>query len=147
MSQILSVCTLFELFPDERLTEKWLEHQLWGKTVQCPRCSCSKSVSIRTNRKPMPYWCGLCKKYFNIRTNTLMEHSRIPLKKWMMAMYLFQTGPQGISSIQMQKDLSITQKSAWFLLQRLREAFDKKTELFSGEVEVDETYVGGIAKK
>ncbi len=94
----------------------------------------------------MPYWCGLCKKYFNIRTNTLMEHFRIPLKKWMMAMYLFQTGPQGVSSIQMQKDLSITQKSAWFLLQRLREAFDKKTELFSGEVELDETYSGGLRK-
>ncbi len=61
-------------------------------------------------------------------------------------MYLFQTGPQGVSSIQMQKDLSITQKSAWFLLQRLREAFDKKTELFSGEVELDETYSGGLRK-
>ncbi len=61
-------------------------------------------------------------------------------------MYLFQTKPKGISSIQMQKDLGITQKSAWFLLQRLREAFDKKIELFSGEVEVDETYMGGLRK-
>ena len=73
----------------------------------------------------MPYWCGACKKYFNIRTNTLMEYSRLPLRKWIIAMYLFQTNPKGISSIQMQKDLGITQKSAWFLLQRLREAFDK----------------------
>ena len=146
MSQSLSLFQLFELFPDERSAEKWLEYQLWGKSIQCARCSCSKSISIRKNRNPMPYWCGACKKYFNIRTNTLMEYSRLPLRKWIIAMYLFQTNPKGISSIQMQKDLGITQKSAWFLLQRLREAFDKKIELFSGEVEVDETYMGGLRK-
>ena len=72
-----------------------------------------------------------------------MERSHIPLDKWIFAMYLLVTASKGISSMQLSKELSITQKSAWFMLQRLREACKNGDNLFSGIVEADETYIGG----
>lgn len=79
-----------------------------------------------------------------MRTGTVMERSKIPLVKWLHAMYLLATSRKGISSVQLSKELSIRQASAWFLLHRLREACGKNLDVLRGIVEVDETYVGGI---
>ena len=146
MNQSLSLLQLFELFPDERSAEKWLERVIWGKEPICPRCSCSECVTVRKNRKPMPYWCGKCRKYFSVRTGTLMAKTNLPFRKWVIAIDSFQTKSKVISSIQMMKDLGINQKSAWHLIHRLREAMAQEIPLFSGEVEVDETFMGGLRK-
>lgn len=92
--------------------------------------------------------CNGCKKGFTVRTGTVFERSHIPLHKWLYAIYQVVTARKGISSVQLSKEIGITQKSAWFLLHRLREScIDKDSKQLFGIVEVDETYVGGKEKK
>ncbi len=81
-----------------------------------------------------------------MRTGTIFERSHIPLHKWLYAMYLVVTARKGISSLQLSKEIEITQKSAWFLLQRLREACGNDFTMLRGLVEIDETYIGGKEK-
>ena len=98
------------------------------------------------NCKPQPFRCVECKKYFSIRTGTVMEASNLPLRLWAIAVYLVMSRPKGVSSVQLAKDLGVTQKTAWFLAHRIREGFDISLEAFEGPVEVDEAYVGGKEK-
>ncbi len=110
----------------------------------CPHCNKSDRVQVR---KVVGYFrCLACKEDFTVRTGTIFERSHIPLDKWLYAMYLISTARKGISSMQISKELGITQKSAWFMLQRIREACGKGGPYggkLSGIVEADETYLGG----
>ena len=92
------------------------------------------------------YRCNACNLDFTIRTGTVFERSHIPLHKWLYAMYLLVTARKGISSMQLAKEIGITQKSAWFVLQRLREACGKDAIKLRGIVEMDETYIGGLER-
>ena len=141
----ISLLELFDIFPDEASAELWFEEYRWGGNVECPRCG-SDSIVNRKSRKPQPFWCRPCRKYFSVRIGTQMECSRIPLRKWAIAIYLYSTSLKGVSSMKLHRDLKITQKSAWYLLHRLRAAAGDNTDKFKGTVEVDETYVGGIEK-
>ena len=94
-------------------------------------------------RKTPVYHCNDCKKDFTVKTGTIMHDSRLSLSKWAMAFYLFSTNLKGVSSMKLHRDLGITQKSAWHMGHRIRETWDDATEKFFGEVEVDETYIGG----
>ena len=92
----------------------------------------------------MPWRCRDCKQYFSVRTGTVMEDSRLPLHKWLMAMYLMVVSRKGISSYQTARMLDIQQKTAWFLNHRIRQAMAIQAEhLLQGEIEVDEVYIGG----
>ncbi|MCZ0933106.1 MAG: IS1595 family transposase [Oligoflexia bacterium] len=99
---------------------KFLEKNLWKNGVKCGFCG-SKKVS-KKNKKTGFHYCNDCKKQFNVRTNTIFHRSKLPLQKWLYASYLLQTSKKGVSSLQLSKQLGITQKSAWFMLHRLREA-------------------------
>lgn len=93
------------------------------------------------------YKCKNTGKYFNIRTNTLLESSNIELRKWFMAIYLITSHKKGISSLQLYKDLHVTQKTAWFMLQRIRKCFEfENNNILNNSVEVDKTYIGGKNK-
>jgi transposase-like protein len=121
----------------------YLESRLWPDGPRCPFCA-----SWRINvRKGGYYRCLACAdgENFTIRTNTVMERSKIPLHKWVYAMYLLVTARKGISSLQLAKEIGVTQKSAWFMLHRLREACgsDNDIDKLRGVVEVDECFVGG----
>ena len=94
----------------------------------------------------MPYRCADCRKFYSVRMGTVMERTHIPYRDWAIAVYLHQTRPKGISSVQLAKDLGITQKSAWFMAHRLREAWVNDDEKFTGSVEIDEAYIGGKEK-
>ena len=109
----------------------------------CPRCGSNKSIFISTRR----LWkCKGCKKQFAIKLGTVMEDSPIGLDKWLCAIWMIANCKNGISSYEIHRALGITQKSAWFLLHRIRLAMKTETfEKLSGPVEVDETYVGGQA--
>jgi len=139
----ISTFEFFKRFPNERSAVEAIEARRWKDGVVCPHCQGEKTTSLsgsfyhQCNRKE-------CRKQFTVRTGTIFERSHIPLHKWLYAMYLHQTARKGISSMQLSKELGITQKSAWFLLMRLREAMDiEAIHVMDGEVEVDETYVGG----
>ncbi len=136
----LSTFQLFRMFPDEESARKYLEGRLWPDGVKCPVCHRGDNI---TERKGGFYRCNHCKEDFTVRTGTIFERSHIPLHKWVYAMYLLVTARKGISSLQLSKEIGITQKSAWFLLGRLREACGGEFGKLGGIVEIDETYVGG----
>jgi len=118
----------------------------WPNGVCCPRCQCSE-VRFITSRK---IWeCRKCetKKQFSVKVGTIMEDSLIPLPKWLAAFWLLANAKNGVSSYEIGRSLGVTQKSAWFMLQRIRLAMQAGTFLkFKGQVEVDETFIGGLAR-
>ncbi len=139
----ISTFKLFELFPDAETARKYLETRLWKNGTMCPECGEKERI---TTRKGGFYRCNACKIDFTVRTGTIFERSHVPLHKWIYAMYLLVTARKGISSMQLAKEIGITQKSAWFVLSRLREACGNDLEMLRGIVEVDEVYLGGKEK-
>ncbi len=141
----LSLYQFFQQFPDEASAVAFFENRRWGGKPFCPHCG-SISVSSVPSGKPMPYRCKDCRKHFSVRTGTVLAESKLPLHKWLMAIYMLHTARKGVSSVQMAKELGVTQKTAWFLNHRIREAMKHRGGLFTGEVEVDEVYIGGKEK-
>jgi transposase-like protein len=137
----ISTFQLFAMFPDAETARTYLEGRLWPNGPTCPVCGLGERI---TARKGGFYRCNQCAEDFTVRTGTVMERSHVPLHKWVYAMYLVVTARKGISSMQLAKEIGITQKSAWFVLQRLREACGGDPTMLKGLVEIDETYVGGI---
>lgn len=136
----ISTAQLLALFPDEQTARHYIESRRWPNGPRCPVCASDRIGA----HSPGIYRCNACSEAFTVRTGTVMERSKIPLTKWLHAMYLLVTARKGINSMQLSKELSIRQASAWFLLHRLREACGKNLDVLRGIVEVDETYVGGI---
>jgi transposase-like protein len=136
----ISTFQLFELIPDQETARKVLESRLWPHGPRCPVCGTGDRI---TTRKGGFYRCNQCKEDFTIRTGTVMERSHIPLHKWIYAMYLVVTARKGVSSMQLAKEIGVTQKTAWFLLGRLREACKGDFEKLQGTVEIDEAWIGG----
>ena len=145
----ISLIELFDIFPDNETAESWFEASRWGKAGEptyCPVCGCIEKLHAVPSRKPLPYRCGDCHRYFSVKTGTVMHRSHIPLRQWAIAIYLWSTSLKGVSSLRLHRDLKITQKSAYFMAQRLREAWTGTGTPFTGPVEVDETYIGGKEK-
>lgn len=137
----ISTFELFALFPDVETARTYLESRLWPNGPTCPVCGLGERI---TARKGGFYRCNQCREDFTVRTGTIFERSHVPLHKWVYAMYLLVTARKGISSLQLSKQIGITQKSAWFVLHRLREACGGDLTKLQGIVEIDETYVGGL---
>ncbi len=144
MPNEVSLFQLQEMFPTEEAAEAWFEKFLWPSGVFCRSCA-SEDVRVRKDSSPKYYRCNTCNKKFTIRPHTLLHSSKLPLRKWIWAIY-FLCQPKGISSIQLGKALGITQKSAWYLAHRIREACNEDKGKFDGTCEADETYVGGLKK-
>ena len=141
----ISLLTLMDMFPTEDTARQWFEDVRWAAGRYCGHCGSVNTHPVASGR-PMPYRCSDCRKYFSIRTGTPMQSSRLPLRKWVMAMYLMTTNLKGVSSMKLHRDLDITQKTAWYLGQRIRQSWDAAGLPMAGPVEVDETYVGGAEK-
>ena len=143
----ISLIDLYEMFPDEAAAVEWFESIRWPTGEKfCPRCGADETAPVASG-KPMPYRCAACRKYFSVRTGTVMESSRLPMRKWVFALYLCSTNLKGVSSMKLHRDLRITQKTAWYMLGRIREAWlDAADVVLDGTVEVDETYIGGKEK-
>ncbi len=137
-----SAMEFFSRIPDEDAARKYLASGRWPNGVKCHHCGHGEIWTIKGG---MLYRCKGCGKQFTVRTGTVMEDSHIPLRKWVYAMYLMTISRKSISSVQLAKELGITQKSAWFMAHRLRESCESKAML-SGTCEADETYIGGKEK-
>lgn len=138
----LSLYEFNQQFPNEQSAVAFFENRRWGVAPYCPHCG-SLSVSPIVGGKPMPHRCKDCRKHFSVRTGTVLAESKIPLHKWLLAIYMLHTARKGVSSVQMAKEIGVTQKTAWFLDHRIRKAMEHRGGLFSGEIEVDESYIGG----
>ena len=137
----ISTFQLFAMFPDAETARVYLEGRLWPEGPRCPVCGLGERITVR---KGGFYRCNQCKEDFTVRTGTIFERSHVPLHKWVYAMYLLVTARKGISSLQLSKQIGVTQKTAWFVLHRLREACGGDMTMLQGLIEIDETYVGGI---
>ena len=140
----ITLVQLMDMFPDETAATKWFEKVVWNGTRCCGHCRSTRTSEV-PSAKPMPYWCTDCRSYFSVRTGTAIAHSRTTLRKWAIAIYLELTSLKSISSMKLHRDIGVTQKTAWFMLHRIREAWNARPNgnQFSGPVEVDETYMGG----
>ena len=118
----ISTFELFDLFPDEETARLYLEDRLWPHGPICSECKSGERITVRKGEQRGYYHCNACKWDFTIRTATIFERSHVALHKWIYAMYLLVTARKGISSMQLAKEIGVTQKTAWFMLSRLREA-------------------------
>ncbi len=142
----LTVFQLFERFPDEASARQWFEGVRWANGRYCGHCGSDDTHEV-PNEKPMPYRCRSCRKYFSVKVGTPMQSSKLPLRKWVVAMYMMSTNLKGVSSMKVYRELGVSQPTAWFMIHRIREAWDTDSDTsFRGPVEVDETYMGGKEK-
>lgn len=141
----ISLIELSRMFPDDATAEAFFIAERWSDGPECPYCD-SDNVQSGASHKTMPFRCRDCRKRFSVKTGTVMEASNVGYQKWLFAMYLLTTGIKGVSSMKLHRDLGVTQKTAWHMAHRLREAWQDKGEEYTGPVEADETFIGGKEK-
>ncbi len=140
----ITLTELFAMFPDDEAAERWFIETRWPDGVRCAICD-GDNVAVSAHPQ-MPFDCRDCRRQFSAKTNTVMHRSKLGYQKWIIAIYQLTTNLKGVSSMKLSRDLGVTQKTAWHLAHRIREAWDQMVEQFGGGVEVDETYVGGLEK-
>ncbi len=141
-TEFKSLYELFEAIPDEKAAISYFKAIRWRNGEFCPYCGHDKLYPFKDGKT---WKCAQCRDRFSIRVGTIFEDSKIPLRKWLAAIWFITSHKKGIASTQLAKDIDVTQKTAWFMLHRLRHA--ARTRSFNrplrGIVEVDETYIGG----
>jgi len=145
MNEKLDYANFFKMFPNDQCCRDYLAAIIWknGEPV-CPHCgSVEKIYRYKNNRT---FKCAACMRQFQVTTHTIFESSNLTLQKWFLAYYLISTNKKGISSIQLSKALTITQKTAWIIAHKIRAILECKSGQLDGVVECDETYVGGRKK-
>ena len=140
LSNFNSLIELASYFTTEEKCRRTLKEQRWGKTVCCPECGSTHIYERKDGR----YSCADCNHTFSVLSGTVFENTKISLRKWFMAMYLISSHKKGISSVQLAQDIRVTQKTAWFMLHKIRGLFGQTDgTALKGEVEMDEMYLGG----
>ena len=141
----ITIVELMDMFPTEEAATAWFESIIWPNGRHCPKCGSERTREA--SHKKMPYWCTDCRSYFSVKTGTVMQASKVPLRKWAIAIYLCLTSLKSVSSMKLQRDIGVSQPTAWFMLHRIREAWASESDgPFDGPIEVDETYMGGRKK-
>ena len=131
-------------FSDPMICLETVAKAKWADGPECPKCGGKKVSFIRSR---MLWTCLKCRKQFSVKVGTIFEDSAVPLDKWLVAMWLLANCKNGISSYELAKDIKVTQRTAWFMLQRLRHAMHTGSiNKMTGEIEADETYIGGLAR-
>lgn len=143
LSEFKSLYDLMNAFPSDYHCEQYLEKIRWNGYVVSPFDETSKVYKCKNGK----YRCKNTGKYFSVKTGTMFDNTKVSLQKWFIAIWMVTSHKKGISSLQLSKDIHVTQKTAWFMLERIRRCFgsENNNEL-DGTVEVDETYIGGKNK-
>lgn len=142
-THVQSIAAFTAQFPDEEACRKHFETIRFRNGEYCPHCGHTTVYRYKDGKR---FRCGGCKQDFTIKTGTIFGESKLPLRKWFMAIYLLTTCRKGISSVQLAEQVGVTQKTAWFMDHRLREAMKQGNGQLFGAVEVDECYIGGKAE-
>lgn len=134
---------LLTYFKDEQVCRDYLELIRWNGKIVCPYKECRHDHVFKyTDGKR--YKCAKCQRQFSVKVGTIFEDSKISLQKWFAAIYLITSHKKGISSLQLHRDLGVTQKTAWFMLHRVRHTLlISNGEKLTGIIEADETFIGG----
>ena len=142
----MRLAEFFRRYPDDTAAEAWFESRRWPSGPTCPHCDSDRASAV-ASRRPMPYRCRECRKHFSVMSHTLMHASKLGAQTWLLAIFLIVANPKGRSSVQLAADLGVTQKTAWHLAHRIRQALaEGGLPGFDGPVEADETYIGGKAR-
>lgn len=139
-----SLFELLDYFTTEEVCQDYLAVLRWNGSPVCPYCESDRVNQLKGATKR--YKCYGCRKQFGVKVGTIFHDTKVSLRKWFIAIYLVTAHKKGVSSHQLARDLKVTQKTAWFILQRIRETYKPANDKFSNEVEVDETYIGGKEK-
>ena len=145
-AQTISIPMLYKLFPDEDSCYAWLEKVRWNDEPVCPHCGGMDNIAKPPPSKPRHYWHKDCRKHFTATTGTCFHATKKPLQDWIFAVYSVMTARKGVSALQLSKELGCQYRTAWYMLQRIREACSTgmfQMKQMQGIVEIDETYVGG----
>lgn len=139
------------IFTDEAKAREWLEARVWPNGPVCPHCGAPEALVTKLEgaaHRPGVYQCNQCREQFTVTVGTVFERSKLPLTKWLAALFLMTASKKGISAHQVHRMLKISYKSTWFMMHRLREAmrpaFPPQIGGRGKTVEMDETYVGGL---
>ena len=140
-SKFNSLIQIADYFSSEEVCKQAIAQQRWGDgEAVCPYCGCSHTYMTAEGR----YICKECASHFSVTVGTIFENTKISLRKWFMAMYLISSHKKGISSCQLARDINVTQKTAWFILHKIRGLYGQSdATVLDGEVEMDEMYLGG----
>lgn len=140
-----SLLEMVMYFKDEKTCLKYVEQCMSDENgvYRCPHCGTDK---IYRYKDGLLFKCSGCKNQFTAKVGTIFEGSKLPMIKWMMAIYLIGNHKKGISSYQLARDLKTTQKTGWFMLHRIRKAMEQDSVMMDGIVEADETFIGGKNK-
>lgn len=138
-----TLAEFLEYFRDEETCRTHFEAIRFRSGEYCPHCGHTTIYRFQNGKR---FRCGKCRQDFTIKTGTVFGESKVTIKKWFIAIYLLTNTSKGISSVQLAKHVGVTQKTAWFMDHRLREAMKQNKGHLFGTVECDETYVGGLEK-
>ena len=135
----LTFAEFFRRFPDDTAAAAWFESRRWPNG---PHCDSDRITSV-ASRRPMPYRCKDCRKHFSVMSHTVMHQSKLGCQTWLLALFLIVSNPKVRSSVQLAADLGVTQKTAWHLAHRIRQALtDGGMAGFGGPVEAAESMDG-----
>lgn len=138
----ISLMELANRFPTEDAAREWFESIIWPNgNMACLKCGSTEGVYRVKSGKPQPYRCRDCRSYFSLKTNTALAGSNLTFRQWAFAICLVVTNLKSVSSMKLHRDLGVTQKTAWFMLHRIRETWGSGAPAsFDGPVEADEAY-------
>jgi transposase-like protein len=136
-----SLIQIADFFYSEEICKKAIAQERWGDgAAVCPYCGCTHTYMTKEGR----YICKDCHKHFSVLVGTIFENTKVSLRKWFLAMYIVSCTKKGMSSCQLAREIKVTQKTAWFMLHKIRGLFGITDEIeLDGEVEMDEMYLGG----
>ncbi len=143
-AKTISLFKLMKQYSTQKKAIDYFESLRWGNKVTCSKCGGDEK--IKPQKKYGDYWCGTCRSYLNVFTNTPLERSKVDVRKWLLASYLLITSRKGISALQLSKEIDVAYPTAWYMLHRLRLVCGEELEALRGGVEIDETYIGGKEK-
>lgn len=140
----MNIVSIYKQFPTQESCIEHLEKVRWPNGPVCPYCFSTQATREKSQHR---YHCNGCNTSFSVTVNTIFHDTKLPLQKWFLAISLILNAKKGLSAKQIQRDIEVTYKTAWYLAMRIRRAMLDDGELLSGIVEIDETYVGGRPRK
>ena len=142
----MNIVTIYKLFPTQEDCLYYLELLRWHNKPVCPYCNSDRSTPVPKEKR---HHCNNCNMSFSVTVKTIFHHTHLPLQKWFLALCLILNAKKGISARQLARDLSVHKDTAWRISMQIRKAMrePEQRELLTGVVEMDETYIGGKARK